>query len=120
MSYLLGEYGENSPFGPREHRYFYGLRTADDGTLYFTRIDQWTSTDAVQINNPGPIDDDWEFFEVGIDYFDGKDPVTHEKETPNLNFDQYRFDAKSIFYYINSEGELIARVNQPYNYPEDV
>jgi hypothetical protein len=120
MSYYVGAVGENSALGPVQSRYFYALRVDDEGTLYFTRVDQWTSGDSVQINKPGPIEEDWEFFEVGIDYFDGRDPVTHEKDKLNLNFDQYRFDSKSIFYYINSEGELIARVNQPYTYLEDV
>jgi hypothetical protein len=120
MNYYVGDVGENSALGPTQTRYFYGLRVDDEGTLYFTRVDQWTSADAVEINKSGSGEDDWQFFEVGIDFFDGKDEVTKEKAHPNLNFDQYRFDPKSIFYYINAQGELIARVNQRYIYPTDV
>jgi hypothetical protein len=116
----VGDYGTNSPLGPAGERYFYGLRVAEDGTLYFKRVDLWTSTESVEINKPGDVEDDWKYFEIGVDYFDGKNPETHERETPNLNYDQYRFDSKSIFYYINADGELIARVNQSYTYPSDV
>ena len=119
-TYNIGDYGSDGPLGPLQQRYFYGLRTADDGTLYFTRVDQWTSQDSIEINKPGSGNEDWEFFEIGVDYFDGKDPLTHEKGTTNLNFDQYRFDSKSVYYYINDNGELIARVNQKYTYPTDV
>lgn len=119
-TYVLGEYGADSPLGPPEQRYFYGLRTSDDGDLYLTRLDMWTSSDSVQINQPGPVDGDWDNFEIGIDYFEGKDPVTHERPFPNLTFDQYRFDSKSVFYYFNSEGEMVVRINQNYNYPTDV
>jgi hypothetical protein len=120
MNYYVGDVGENSALGSPKARYFYGLRVDDEGTLYFTRVDQWTSSDAVEINKPGPGQEDWEFFEIGIDFFDGKNEITREKEHDNLNFDQYRFDGKSIFYYINAQGELIARVNQQYTYPTDV
>ncbi len=120
MSYYVGAVGENSALGPVQSRYFYALRVDDEGTLYFTRVDQWTSSDAILINSPGDGDDDWEFFEVGIDFFDGKDINTRERTYPNLNFDQYRFDSKSIYYYINAQGELVARVNEPYIFPTDV
>lgn len=121
MSHVsIGSYGSDSPLGPAKERYFYALRVDDEGTMYFKRVDQWTSSETIEINKPGPIDGDWEFFEIGVDYFDGKDPVTHERPHENLNYDQYRFDQKSIFYYINDNGELIARVNQNYSYPTDV
>lgn len=116
----IGDYGSNSTLGPSNERYFYALRSDEEGNIYFTRVDQWISSEAIQINMPGDGDQDWEFFEIGIDYFDGKDPATHEKLNANLKYDQYRFDQKSIFYYINDNGELVARINQSYNYPTDV
>ena len=116
----IGEYGTNSPLGPSGERYFYALRVSDDGDLYFTKVDQWTGTDSIQINREGDGQADWEFFEIGVDFFDGKDPNTHERPYENLVYDQYRFDSRSIFYYINDNGELVARLNQQYNYPTDV
>jgi hypothetical protein len=120
MNYYVGDVGGDSPLGSTSTRYFYALRVDDEGTLYFTRVDQWTGSDVIEINKPGPGEDDWQFFEVGIDFFDGRDGDTRETVHKNLKFDQYRFDAKSIFYYINAQGELIARVNQNYIYPTDV
>lgn len=116
----VGNWGGDSPLGPSEQRYFYALRTDEEGNLYFTRIDQWVSDETIQINRPGDGQEDFEGFEIGIDYFDGKDPDTHERPYENLVYDQYRFDSKSIFYYINAQGELVARINQVYNYPSDV
>ncbi len=116
----IGNWGTESPLGPSEQRYFYALRTDDEGNLYFTRIDQWTSSETVQINSPGDGGEDFEGFEVGIDFFDGKDPDTHERPYANLVYDQYRFDSKTIYYYINAQGELVARINQTYDYPTDV
>jgi hypothetical protein len=120
MNYYIGDVGGNSSLGTPGFRYFYALRVDDEGTLYFTRTDQWTSSDIIQINRPGDGEEDFEGFEIGIDHFDGKDPDTHERSYENLVFDQYRFDSKSIFYYINSAGELVARINQVYDYPTDV
>ena len=119
-AHTLGQPSDNSNLGPSDQRYFYALRTDDDGNIYFTRIDQWNSDEAVEINSPGDVSDDWEYFELGLDYFDGKDPQTHTKNTPNLNFDQYRFDSRSAYYYINANGELVVRYNQGYSYPQDV
>jgi hypothetical protein len=118
-THILGNYGADSPFGPRETRYFYALRVNDDGELFFTRVDQWTEDDEIIINAPGFAEDDWEFFENGIDYFEGRDAVTKDKVKKNLYHDQYKFDARSLFYYFDDNGELILRVNKPYNYPQD-
>ena len=68
----LGAVGSDSMSGPSEQRYFYALRTDEDGNVYFTRIDIMTSDEGIQVNNPGDATDDWEYFELGIDYFEGK------------------------------------------------
>lgn len=106
LSDLLG----NSP------RFFYALRRTDDGTLFFTRIDQLTSTASITINVPGPNENNYEGFEYGTDYFDGRLASDHSRPYPNLYFDQYRWDSKNCYYYIDSTGSLVARVNQNYSY----
>jgi hypothetical protein len=116
----LGVIGSDSSLGPTAQRYFYALRTDEEGNIYFTRVDQWTSSEAIEINAPGAAEDDWQYFEIGVDYFDGKDEETHNRPHENLNFDQYRFDSRSAYYYINANGELVVRYNQPYNYSTDV
>lgn len=119
-AHTLGQPADNSNLGPAGQRYFYALRTDEEGNVFFTRVDQWKSEESIEINSPGETGDDWEYFELGVDYFDGKNPETHIKDTPNLNFDQYRFDSRSAYYYINANGELVVRYNQGYSYPQDV
>jgi hypothetical protein len=106
--------------GVGQARYFYALRRTEEGDIYITKVDQLVGTDTVQVNYPGDATDDWEFFEMGVDFFDGRDADTHERPHSNLIFDQYRWDSRNISYYINENGELVARINQPYTYPTDV
>jgi hypothetical protein len=99
-------------------RYFYGLRRTDAGELYLGKVDlMGTSTgDALQINRPGDASENFPHFSRGVDFFEGRD-TTHTKIYDNLNYEQFRWDAKNIFYYINSAGELVLRVNEDYTYP---
>jgi hypothetical protein len=118
MTYYVGnEYTLDDLLGANNPRYFYGLRRSDpDGTLYFDKIDQLTSTDSITINVPGPPAANYEDFEYGVDYYTGRDPTTHTRSHPNLYFDQYRWDNKNCYYYIDSSGQLVVRINQVYNY----
>ena len=121
MTYYIGKSFDNLDYQEGSTRYFYGIRVDDDGTLFLTKVDQITGADEViTINEIGDGDGDWEDFEIGIDFFDGKDSDTHERPYPNLKYDQYKFDSRNLFYYINSEGELVVRINKAYNYPADV
>lgn len=117
MTYYVGnEYNSNDLLGEGNPRYFYGLQRLDDGTLYFYKVDQITSSASIQINVPGSSANNFENFEYGIDYFDGRNPQTHTRPYPNLVFDQYRWDGKNCYYYIDNQGQLVVRINQPYTY----
>ena len=88
--------------------------------IFFSKIDQLRDTDSViTINVPGPNDSNFEQFEYGIDFFDGRLAVDHSRPYPNLVFDQYRWDGKNCYYYINENGELVVRINQVYSYSQD-
>lgn len=100
-------------------RYFYGLRRNQDGELFFVRIDLVTDEDIVEINDPGEPSETFEDFEEGIDYFEGI-AVDHEIEYENLIYPQYRWDNRSIFYYLDDEGRLVQRINRGYTYPTGV
>jgi hypothetical protein len=100
-------------------RFLYGLRRTDEGELFLVRVDQLSRTDAVQINLPGPDEDNFDNFEVGVDFFEGRD-VFHELVYDNLNYEQYRWDDRSLYYYINDAGELVIRVGAKYNYPAGI
>lgn len=98
-------------------RYFYGLRRGDDGSLYLVRSDQVKDNEAIQVNIPGDPTQNYNDFEVGIDFFEGRD-VYHNKVFENLNYEQYRWDDRPAFYYIDDDGYLVLRVNNGYPYEE--
>ena len=100
-------------------RFFYGLRRTNDGELYFVRIDQALGKDTIDLNNPGQYEENYNDFEIGVDFFDGRNP-DHTIEYDNLKYEQYRWDDRAIYYYIDSEGQLIARINAGYTYPTGV
>jgi|TARA_A200000159_G_scaffold90862_1_gene84354 hypothetical protein len=91
-------------------RYFYGLRRTDEGTLFIGKVDQLSANDPVSINNPGNIDDNFKDFDQGYDFYEGRD-LNHAKPFPNLRYEQFRWDDVNLNYYINSEGELVVRIN---------
>lgn len=105
--------------GPGVPRYFYGLRRTDEGELYFVRIDQLKTSESLQINNPGNPEDNYEDFEIGIDFFEGRSS-DHTLEYENLNYEQYRWDDRSIWYYIDDDGNLVASVNKLVTYPSGI
>lgn len=104
-------------------RYFYGLRRTEEGDLYLFKLDQLVGNeDILQINRIG--DDpskDFTDFVFGVDFFEGRlEDHTIDTDIANLNYEQYRWDARNLFYYINSNGEFVVRINQPWPYPTDV
>jgi hypothetical protein len=120
MTYYIGnEYNLSDVLGEGNPRFFYGLQRTEDGTLYFYKIDQLRDTDTITLNVPGPNNSNFEQFEYGIDFFDGRLAVDHSRPYPNLVFDQYRWDGKDCYYYVNDNGELVVRVNKVYEYSQD-
>jgi hypothetical protein len=101
-------------------RFFYGLRRTDQGELFVAKADQMKTTDdhTVTINNPGDPTQNYPNFEQGQDFYEGRD-VNHNLVYQNLNYEQFRWDERNISYYINSEGELIARINHTFVYDEN-
>ena len=117
MTYYVGNESQlQDLIGADTPRYFYGLRRLDDGTLYFDRIDLLTSTASITLNVPGSNNSNFENFEYGVDFFDGRLATDHSRPYPNLYFDQYRWDTKNCFYYLDSTGQLVVRINQVYSY----
>jgi len=100
-------------------RFFYALRRTDQGELFFTKIDQMDPDAVIQINKPGDPSNNWNEFEQGIDFFEGRDQ-NHEIVFENLIYEQMRWDNRIINYYINDEGEFVMRMNKPYVYPTDI
>ena len=106
-----------------ETRYLYALRRDEQGYLYLYKTDQLAGNDdTFQVNKIG--DDptkDFTDFEFGVDFFDGRlDNHEIDPAIANINWEQYRWDSRNIFYYINDNGEFVVRVNQPYDYPPEL
>ena len=114
--YVGGEVSQNDLLGTDVPRYFYGLARDDTGTLYFYKIDQIASTSSLVVNAPGASDQNFSEFEYGVDFFDGRLASNHSRPYSNLTFDQYRWDNKNIYYYIDPQGNFVASVNQQYTY----
>lgn len=106
----------NELLGTGQPRYFYALRRTDEGTLFFAKIDQLKDVDAITVNNPGSSADDFTEFEYGVNFSDGRLEEDHSRPFTNLQWDQYRWDNKNMYYYVNEEGELVVRINQSLTY----
>jgi hypothetical protein len=100
-------------------RYWYALRRNEDGELFLVRSDQIIDRDAYELNIPGPPEEDFDAFVVGTDYLDGVD-TTHELIKENMFYPQYRWDDRSLFYYVDDEGMFIVRINKGYAYPNGI
>jgi hypothetical protein len=100
-------------------RHFYALRRNDDGELFLKKIDQLVDQDGVELNVPGDSGDNFISFEEGIDFYDGIDE-DHEPVFKNLVYPQYRWDAKSAYFYVDDQGQFVMRVNQSFTYPEGI
>jgi hypothetical protein len=98
-------------------RYFYGLRRGADGSIYLERSDQIKDNEAIALNEPGDPLENYNEFEVGVDFFEGRD-VYHDKVFDNLRYEQYRWDDRPIFYYIDDDGQLVVRINNGYTYEQ--
>lgn len=99
-------------------RFFYGLRKNENGSVFLQRIDQIRDKDTVSINNPGEPEGNYNDFEVGVDFFEGID-VNHNTVFENLSYQQYKWDSKPIFYYVDEDGQLVAKVNAGHTYNDN-
>lgn len=102
---------------PKKH--FYGLLRNDDGEIFFTKVDTSDPEAVLTINNPGDHRDNYPNFELGDDFFEGRDSQ-HNIVYKNLAFEQYRFHDMNGIYYINDEGELVFRHNRPYTHTDGI
>lgn len=109
--FYVGQSAEHA-IDSQEKRYFYAIRRDEEGNLYFTKVDQLLDQDTVVINNGGTADGDFLDFEPFVDFFGGRDPETHIRNYPNIHYDQYRWDTRNLWYYIDDDGNLVVSVNQ--------
>jgi hypothetical protein len=101
-----------------KNRFFYGLRRTDEGELFMAKADQLSPTDSISINNPGEAVDDYPNFEEGQDFYEGRN-IRHNTIYKNLAYEQFKWDDRNLYYYVNDEGELVVRTNQKYVYDDN-
>ena len=117
MSNYIG-YAPDIIYNSVTNRFFYGIRRTDEGELFVSKSDQLQNDDAISVNKPGDAKEDFTNFREGQDFFEGRS-VNHNLVYKNLNYEQFRWDNREVFYYVNDEGELVARINQDYTYDEN-
>ena len=96
-------------------RYFYGLRRTSDGTIYMVKADLLELEDGVELNRPGNINENYNNWSRGEDFFEGRD-TQHKLVYKNLVYEQYKWDGRNLFYYVNKDGELVLKVNEAQTY----
>lgn len=96
-------------------RFLYGLRKNENGSLFMLRLDNIRDKEAATINIPGEETDNYNDFEVGVDFLEGID-VNHNLAYLNLKYPQYRWDDRSLFYYVDEDGQLVVRINNGHVY----
>ena len=117
MSNYIG-YTPEQIFAALPNRYFYGLRRTDEGELFVSKVDLSKKDSSININNPGETNENYTNFQQGQDFYEGRD-VNHNTVYDNLAYEQYKWDDTNIYYYVNSEGELVASINQTVTYDEN-
>ena len=90
MTYYVGQAAIADLLGADNPRYFYALRRTDEGTLFFGKVDQIKDDYQVIVNVAGSNANNFENFEYGVDFFDGRLEEDHSRPYENLYFDQYQ------------------------------
>lgn len=96
-------------------RFLYGLKRTDEGELWLGKLDQMQPESSLAINIPGDPEDNFDNLEEGQNFFEGRDN-NHKKVYENLNYEQFKWDNRNIMYYVDDEGQLVARVNRNFTY----
>lgn len=100
-------------------KFFYGMRRTDEGELFLTKVDLSKKGSAININNPGDPEENYPNFQTGQNFYEGRD-INHDIVYDNLNNEQFLWEDSNIFFYVNSEGELVARFNEVFTYDDTV
>jgi hypothetical protein len=118
MTYYIGKTVET-----QDARYFYGLRRDDDtGFLILDKINLDKGTDTLELVDLSAVEGnlpEFENLQEGVDFFDGR-TVDHELQYDGLNYEQYKWSSDNLYYYVDGSGQLVVRINKPYNYSEGV
>jgi hypothetical protein len=102
-------------YGAAKDRFFYGLRRTDKGELFLAKADQLKKVDSITINKSGSTLENLPAFEPGQDFYEGRN-VKHDLVYENLNYEQFLWNDRNLFYYVDASGELVVKINQSHTY----
>lgn len=109
MSYYVGATIEDV-LEELDNRFFYGINRSDKGDITLVKVDLFNVDDTVQINTPGDPDKNYNEFEWGTSFYEGRDNL-HNLVYENLKYEQYAWSEEDLIFAINDEGEFVVRVN---------
>jgi len=94
---------------------FHGFRRDDDGLLYYNRVDLSNSNASVNLTDGSVLDDDTT---TSVDlnnssFGGGRNNMGKRK---GVTYEQWLIDSNQVYFYVNSDGFLVARMNQSYTY----
>lgn len=110
--------GLETNYGMLQNRFFYAIRRNEDGELFLSKVDSAKKGDTVVVFTGEISAETLQNFEDGQAFFEGRD-VYHELVYPDtLKYEQYKWDDKSVFYYIDDDGQFTIKVNETHTYDD--
>ena len=86
---------------------FHGFFRNSEGTLIYTKESLTSQTTEINLTDGSVLDDGTDFTAGGRNDADRKDGET---------YDQWLIDSLQLNFYINDNGFLVARMNEPFTY----
>lgn len=118
MAQLMSTSGLEQNYGSIANRFFYAIRRNEDGEIFLAKVDQAKKGDSVTIFTGEVSADTLQNFEDGQAFFEGRD-VYHELVYPDtLKYEQYKWDDKNVFYYVDDDGYFTLVVNENHVYDD--
>ena len=114
MSHFIGS-NPNDIFRDIDNRFFYAIRRNDDGDLFLAKVDQAKPGESVTINQGGITSNSFQNFDQGQDFFEGRD-VYHELVYDDLKYEQFKWDNRNIFFYVDNDGYFTIKINENHTY----
>lgn len=112
MSNYIGE----GPISRENRKFFYKITRNSDNDLILTKINTNASTEEIVLNDPSIAGEQHVFQGFGTDYTVINTDANHEVIDDPLGVSQYMIRNDDVNYYIDENGNFIARINKKYNY----
>lgn len=103
----LADGGGGSGGGTYSGGAFHGFFRDSEGKLIYTKKSLYDPTVEIQLTDGSALDDGIDFTAGGRNDADRKD---------GENYDQWLIDSLQMNFYLNDNGFLVARINEPYTY----